>query len=189
MDGGAPDISLYLERAAAGDPDAARELLPLVYDELRALAHRHFDARDPGHTLEPTGLVHEAFLRLLGGDEPPSFERRAHFFGAAAQAMRRILVERARRSMREKRGGGRDRLTLDDGAMMPDDQAPELVALDEALDELRTMDPRKADIVMLRYFAGLTIEETAEAMGISKTTVSDEWSFARDWLHSQIREA
>lgn len=182
-----PDITLFLERAAAGDPRAAGELLPLVYDELRSLAHRQFHPRDPGHTLEPTGLVHEAFLRLLGGSEPPAFERRAHFFGAAAQAMRRILVERARKAMRDKRAAGRDRLTLDDGVLTPEQQAPEIVALDEALDELRQLDPRKADIVMLRYFAGLTIEDTARALAISKTTVSDEWAFARDWLHTQIK--
>lgn len=189
MADGVPDITLYLERAAAGDEEAANELLPLVYDELRALAHRQFDAGDPGHTLEPTGLVHEAFLRLLGGREPPSFTRRAHFFGAAARAMRRILVERARRSMRDKRGGGRHRLTLDEAIMTPDEQSSEIIALDEALDELRALDPRKSDIVMLRYFAGLTIEQTAQALGISKTTVSDEWSFARDWLHTQIRSS
>ena len=180
------DITTYLERAAAGDEAAANELLPIVYDQLRTMARRQFHPQDPGHTLEPTALVHDAYLRLLGG-KTPTFERRAHFFGAAARAMRRILIERARKALRDKRGGGRQHVTLDTRAFSPDEQAPELLALEDALKDLEAMDPRKARIVELRYFAGMTIEETAAALKLSKTTVSDEWAFARDWLHAQIR--
>lgn len=161
------------------------ELLPLVYDELRRLADQHMACEPPGQTLQPTALVHEVYLRLagqLGSD----WQNRAHFFAAAAEAMRRILVERARRHGRLKRGGGRERVPLVDVPDPPAEVDVDLVALDEALGRLETLDPRKAQIVNLRYFAGRTIEETAEVLGVSAATVKSEWKYAKAWLHREL---
>jgi RNA polymerase sigma factor (TIGR02999 family) len=185
------NVTRLAERAALGDDAAADELLPLVYDELRRLARARM-AREPGgldaQTLQPTGLVHEAWMRLVGEDAAASrWSGRAHFFGAAANAMRRVLVERARRRRRLKRGGGQQQVPLQEDAAaiaMPD--PVDLVALDEALDRLAAVDARKAQIVTLRYFAGLSIEETAAALDLSLTTVKDEWMLARAILHREL---
>ena len=181
------DCTRLMTGAASGDAAAADALLPLVYDELRKLAHHRLAHEPSGQTLQTTALVHEVFLRLVG-DPNARWDGRGHFFASAATAMRRILIERARRTQREKHGGGRKRLSLDDADIADEQRCDDVLALDEALKELEAKDPRKARIVMLRYFAGLTIEQTAEAMELSKTTVKDEWQFARAWLHGRIRQ-
>ena len=185
-------VTRILRLLAAGEVDAIpgnEELLPYVYEELRSIARRCMASESPGLTLQPTALVHEAYLRLVGDGDGPHWNSRGHFFAAAAQAMRRILIERARQKQAEKRGGGRHRVTLADvepssHAREPEPQA--LVELDVALSRLETLDDRKAKVVMLRYFAGLTIEQTAAATGLSVTTIKQEWQFARAWLQSEI---
>jgi RNA polymerase sigma factor (TIGR02999 family) len=164
-------------------PGSSAELLPLVYDELRRLA-RERKARGPaGLTLQPTALVHEAYLRLVGPEaEEVRWDRRGQFFAAAAMAMRRILVERARHHKRLTRGSGQKRVELDGDRAVIDPATTDLVALDEALDQLADHDARKAQVVMLRYFAGLTVEETAQAMDLSPATIRNEWMLARAWL-------
>lgn len=179
------DLTMLLEAAATGDGTAAERLLPLVYDHLRRLARSRMANERSGHTLEATALVHEAYLRLVGS-EGQRFENRAHFFGAAAIAMRRILVERARERAQLKRGGGRERVALDAGLRVDEDDPIQTLALDEAMTRLEARDPRKARVVMLRYFAGLSVEETAEAMDLSETTVKSEWAFARAWLRREL---
>lgn len=174
-----------LDSIAEGDAEAARDLLPLVYEELRQLARARMARETPGQTLTPTALVHEAYLRLVG-DAGSSWQNRAHFFAAAAQAMRRILIERARRYGRQKHGGGRWRVTLDEtliGAAAP---AGELLALDEALSRLSTQDREMAKVVELHQFAGLSIAETAAALGASQRTVSRRWTAARAWLRREL---
>ena len=173
------DVTRLLEAANRGDQQAAAELLPLVYDELRKLAATKLSHEQPGQTLDATALVHEAFLRLVGGQR---FEGRGHFFAAAAEAIRRILVEQARRRQAVKRGGQHRREELDPdlvAAPAPDD---ELLALHEALDRLAAAHPEKAAVVKLRYFAGLTADQAAEALGISSSTVDRHWTYARAWL-------
>jgi RNA polymerase sigma factor (TIGR02999 family) len=185
MLGGMADVTQLLDAAAAGDPKAAAELLPLVYDELRKLAAARMAEEKPGHTLQPTALVHEAYLRLVGGAER-AWDSRGHFFAAAAEAMRRIVVESARRKKRLKHGGGHGRIEVEladlPTRLPPDD----LIALDEALARLEQVDPVKARLVTLRYFAGLTIKQAAEALGISRVTAHRYWTFARAWLHQQM---
>jgi len=172
---------------------ASDALLPLVYEELRRLAHQRLSHEGAGLTLQPTALVHEAYLRLVKADDP-QWNSRGHFFAAAAHAMRRILVERARRVQSIKHGGQAVRLSLDevDGAqgfaIGADDLGEQLVRLDGALQRLERQDPRKSDVVMLRYFAGLNIEQTAEALGVSAATVKNEWRFARAWLHTEMEQ-
>lgn len=179
-------VTQILQAAEAGDPNAAADLLPLVYDELRRLAQRYMAREPPGHTLQPTALVHEAYVRLVGGDDV-SWESRGHFFAAAARVMRQTLVNRAHRYRSAKHGGGRRRLSLDKMEPIDDRWTPEqIVALDEVLERLDQVDPRKAKTVMLRFFAGLTIEETAQALGVSPTTVKDDWQFARTWLYREM---
>ncbi|MEE8106730.1 MAG: sigma-70 family RNA polymerase sigma factor [Planctomycetota bacterium] len=178
-------VSRILQAAEAGDPHAARELLPLVYDELRKLAHAHM-ANESSPTLQTTALVHEAYLRLVGSTDP-GWANRGHFFGAAARAMRRILVDRARRRHAIKRGGGRVHVPLSKVDVSAVEQSPaEVLGLNEALDRLERIDSRKVEIVMLRYFAGLTVKETAAALSLSATTVKDEWQFARAWLLNEM---
>ncbi len=177
-------VTEVLAAMARGEADAAERLLPLVYSELRALARARMARERPGQTLQPTALVHEAYLRLVG--DRVSWENRAHFFGAAAQAMRRILVERARRVARLKRGGSAERITLDDDAASVTPRSEDLIALDQALDRLAKHDRVMADVVMLRYFAGLTVTETAEALGASERTVHRQWTAARAWLRHQL---
>ena len=178
-------VTRMLRAAGKGDSKAAADLLPLVYSELRKLARARMAKTPPGNTLQPTALVHEAYLRLIGSDEV-SFTNRGHFFGAAAQAMRQILVEQARRKGSKKHGGDRKRLDVAD--IEPAIEAPseDLLALDEALTRLEQANPRKGKIVMLRYFAGLTDEETAAALGVSVRTVRREWRFIRAFLFDQL---
>lgn len=187
-------ITLLLAAANAGESRAAADLLPLVYNELRRLAAVHMANERSGSTLQPTALVHEAYVRLLGATEV-EWHNRGHFFAAAALAMRRILVDHARARAAQKRGGGGVRM---DGEAVNTIAAPEstashepvdLLALDGAIDRLRARDARQADVVMLRYFAGLTIEQTALALGLSPGTVKNEWTFARAWLRRELESA
>lgn len=184
------DVTRILAAIEGGDPQASAELLPLVYQELRRLAAARLAHEAPGQTLQPTALVHEAYLRLIG-TENPAWEGRGHFFAAAAEAMRRILIDKARRKRRHKHGGGRRKLTLDHGldVAAPEDNdelAEDLVALDAALDKLATEDPTKAELVKLRYFAGLTGEQAAAALGISRATAARYWTYARAWLYHEM---
>jgi RNA polymerase sigma factor (TIGR02999 family) len=170
-----------------GGPGTSGELLPEVYDELRKLARaRLARERHSSQTLQPTALVHEAYLRVSGERGEQRWDRRGHFFAAAALAMRRILVERARHYQRIKHGSGAERVELDTGVMRVDPALTDLVAVDEALTRLEQIDPRKAQIVTLRYFAGLSIEETAGALDLSPATVKNEWTFARAWLYRAL---
>jgi RNA polymerase sigma factor (TIGR02999 family) len=180
------DVTRLLDAAAAGDPHAAAELLPLVYDELRALAAGRMAAETPGQTLQPTALVHEAYLRLIGADPGRHWNGRGHFFAAAAEAMRRILVEAARRKGRERHGGGRARIDLDPVAAPAPQTDDDLLALDDALTRLAATDPPAARLVELRYFAGLTMPEAAAALGVPLRTAERNWAFARAWLHRAI---
>jgi RNA polymerase sigma factor (TIGR02999 family) len=169
-----------------GDAHAAAHLLPLVYDELRKLAAQRLALEKPGQTLQPTALVHEAYLRLVEGAHAPHWNSRGHFFTAAAQAMRRILVENARRKRRLKRGGGAARQELQESNLVAPDVPDDLVALDEALAQLALVDPRAAELVNLRYFAGLTIPQAAEVLGVAPRTADFLWAYARAWLLRKI---
>jgi len=177
-----------------GDPHAARQLLPLVYDELRMLAVQRMASEKAGQTLQATALVHEAYLRLISNDESIHWNGRGHFFAAAAEAMRRILIERARRRQRVRHGGGRVRLDLerlDSTELVSDDgaePAEELLALDEALTRLAAQESAAAEVVKLRYFAGLTTEQVAEALGISVRTANRHWAYAKAWLYQQLSD-
>ena len=177
------DVTRLLEAATRGDPKAAAELLPLVYDELRKLAAARLAAEKPGQTLQATALVHEAYLRLVGEQQ---FRGRGHFFAAAAEAMRRIHVEAARRKAALKRGGGLDRGELAGSEIAAPEPDTDLLALDEALTQLAATDSLAADLVKLRYFAGLTSEEAAAALGISPRTADRTWAYARSWLRKRI---
>jgi RNA polymerase sigma factor (TIGR02999 family) len=179
-------VTRLLNEAGAGDPQAAADLLPLVYQQLRALAARKMRRERPDRTLEATALVHEAYLRLVDETSVRQWDDRWHFFAAAAEAMRRILVENARRSGRIKRGGGRRRLSLDELELTIDEPPPDLLALDEALDEFARHHPAKARLVKLRYFAGLTMDEAAQAMKISVRSAGRDWAYARAWLFARI---
>ena len=183
------DVTRMLSAIERGDPHAASQLLPLVYDELRKLAAQKLALENPGQTLQATALVHEAYVRLVGGDELQYWDGRGHFFAAAAEAMRRILIDRARQKRSEKRGGSMRRVELDNGATLttPDERAvDDLIALDEALGEFEVKDPLKARLVKLRYFAGLSIEESAAALGISPASAKRYWVFARSWLYGKV---
>jgi RNA polymerase sigma factor (TIGR02999 family) len=183
------DVSRILALAEQGDPVAARELLPLVYGELRKLASARLADEKPGHTLQPTALVHEAYLRIVGVGEPQPFNSRGHFFAAAAaEAMRRILVESARRKQRQKRGGDRDREPLEPDQIAAPESSDELLELDAALDKLAAEHPRKAELVKLRYFAGLTQEQAAETLGIGVSTADRDWAYARAWLFREVSQ-
>ena len=170
-----------------GGPGTSGEMLPEVYDELRRLARaRLARERDPNQTLQPTALVHEAYLRVSADEPARGWDRRGHFFAAAALAMRRILVERARHYQRIKHGSGAERVDLDSGILRADPALTDLVAVDEALARLELTDPRKAQVVSLRYFAGLSVDETAAALDLSPSTVKNEWTFARAWLYRAL---
>jgi RNA polymerase sigma factor (TIGR02999 family) len=183
------NVTRLLDAAAAGDRKAAAELLPLVYDELRKLAAARMAAEKPGYTLQATALVHEAYLRLVGPADGSRWDGRAHFFAAAAEAMRRILVEAARRKAAARHGGAMHRQPLDPEAAAVPQHREDLLALDEALDRLATEDPLKADLVKLRYFVGLTLPEAAAALGLSERTAGRHWAFARAWLRRAVEEA
>ncbi len=183
---GAAAITLVLRAAGAGDPAASAKLLPLVYQQLRRLAKSHMRLERPDQTLQATALVHEAYVRLVDQTRVQEWDGRWHFFAAAAEAMRRILVDNARRKGRLKRGGDGRRLSLDAVELTVDNPPNDLLALDEALIEFAQKHPEKAQLVKLRYFAGLTIEEAAQALGISPRTAGRSWAYARAWLFSRI---
>jgi RNA polymerase sigma factor (TIGR02999 family) len=179
------DVSRLLRDIEDGAPHASEQLLPLVYDELRRLAAQKLASEGPGQTLQATALVHEAYMRMVGGDEARKWEGCDHFFAAAAQAMRRILVDNARRKRTRKRGGGLERRPLEEVAAPRSDD--ELLALDEALRTLAETEPVKARLVELRYFAGMTGEQAAKVLGISPATADRHWAFARAWLRNEVR--
>ena len=178
-------VTELLVRWREGDRLALDELMPLVYDELRRLAARHMRGERPGHTLQTSDLVNEAYLRLAGHEEI-QWQNRAHFFAVAAQAMRRILVDHARRRGNRKRGGGMHRVALDEALIVSDERAAEVVALDDALARMAEIDPRKSQLVELRFFGGLSIEEAAEVLKVSPGTVMRDWTFVKAWLRKEI---
>jgi RNA polymerase sigma factor (TIGR02999 family) len=182
------DVTQILNAMAEGDPQAADRLLPLVYDELRRLAADRLKREAPGQTLQASDLVHEAYLRLVGAGEQPDWDGRGHFFAAAAESMRRILVERARRKKRIKHGGGRNRIDWEAAASIAGEASEDIVALDDALSKLAAEDPAKAELVKLRFFAGLTMSEIALVMGISLATAERYWTYARTWLYAELKD-
>lgn len=181
------DVTRIIKAIQQGDKGATDELLPLVYDELRKLAAQKLSQEPPGQTLQATALVHEVYLRLVGS-ENHSWDGQGHFFAAAAEAMRRILVETARRKHSNKRGGDRHKVALTEADWIMNEPSMDLIALDEALNRLTEVYPSVADLVKLRYFAGLTIEQVAQAQGISRRTAVDRWRFAQAWLYREIRK-
>jgi RNA polymerase sigma factor (TIGR02999 family) len=182
------DATRILNAIKQGDPHAAEQLLPLVYDELRKLAAQKMAQEQPGQTLQATALVHEAYARLVGANPEQSWDNRGHFFAAAAEAMRRILIDNARRKKRDRHGGDQHRVALSDDLPTPDATVEQLLAVDEALAKLASQDQAAADLVKLHYFAGLTIEDAAEALGVSRAGAYRLWTFARAWLLNEIRE-
>lgn len=181
------EVIRLLDASAAGDEQALEQLFPLVYEELRRIARRHMRQEQAGHTLQTTALVHETYLKLAG--RQPRWQNRAHFFAIAARAMREILIDYARTRNRDKRGGGLRPVPLDGsdgGAVMPPERLQELIDLDEALKGLAALAPRQSRVVELRYFGGLTVEDTAEVLGVSPGTVATEWRLARGWLRSEL---
>jgi RNA polymerase sigma factor (TIGR02999 family) len=183
------EVTRLLNSIEQGDPSAAEKLLPLVYDELRRLAAQRLTHEKPGQTLDATALVHEAYLRLVGVEQSQQFNGRGHFFAAAAESMRRILVDAARRKKRPKHGGERHRVELDEGLSLSADRAGELLSLHEALDQLEAESPEKARLVKLRYFAGLSHQDAADAMGVSRATADRYWSYAKAFLRCAMEEA
>ena len=187
----AGDVTRILDAIEAGDAQAAERLLPIVYEALRELANRRMAEESPGQTLQATALVHEAYLRLLGnaeGASGPGWDSRGHFFAAAAEAMRRILIDRARAKQAEKRGGGRRRIDLEDADLRVDAVPDEIIELDAALQKLAAEDPTKAELVKLRFFAGVKLKEAARLLGISPTTADRHWSYARAFLYHELHE-
>jgi len=182
------DVTLLLIAVQQGDPTAAEKLLDLLYEELRRLAASKMAREAPGHTLQPTALVHEAWLRLVGSQNP-KFENRAHFFAAAAEAMRRILIDRARRKLTERHGGSFERVDLDGRDFVAPAADEQLLAVHEILDNLAKEHPIQAEVVKLRYFVGMTNEETADALGISVATVKNYWTFARTWIFNELKNS
>jgi RNA polymerase sigma factor (TIGR02999 family) len=182
------EVTRILSAIEQGDPQAAEQLLPLVYDELRKLAAQKLAQEPSGQTLQPTALVHEAYLRLVDVAQAQRWDSRGHFFAAAAEAMRRILVERARHKATKKRGGKLRRLDFEQISVADDDRADSLLALDEALTDLQEHDPQAVGLVKLRYFAGLTHQEAAEALGIGRRVADRLWALARAWLYQRLTE-
>ena len=187
MLGGMADVTQLLNAIERGDPRAAAELLPLVYDELRKLAAARMAEEAPDHTLQPTALVHEAYLRLVAGHHPRDWNGRGHFFAAAAEAMRRILVDAARKKCSLKRGGDRDRIELDQLEVSSQQRPDVVLALHEALTKLAATDPQAAELVELRFFAGFTVQEAAAILGISPRNADFLWAYARTWLLKELQ--
>jgi len=182
------DVTQILSEIEKGDPSACEELLPLVYDELRKLAAAKLAQEKPGQTLQATALVHDAYLRMVNVEKAQHWDSRGHFFAAAAEAMRRILVDIARRKKRPIHGGNLQRVDLDAACTFAKEPSDDILALDEALERFATSDPKKADLVKLRFFAGMTIPEAADALGISHATAERYWTYARCWLFSELDE-
>ncbi|GMV25661.1 MAG: hypothetical protein AMXMBFR58_16920 [Phycisphaerae bacterium] len=182
------EVTQLLDRAQRGEPRATEELFPIVYDELRSIAAGFLRGESNAQTMQPTALVHEAYLRLVGPDQAP-WENRAHFFGAAATAIRRILIDHARHRGRVRRGGNAKRVPLDDGLAAVAPEEIDLVGLDAALNKLAAVDAQKSRVVELRFFGGLTVEQTALVLGISTSTVARDWQFARVWLSRELSES
>ena len=182
------DVTRILGKIEAGDPAAAKDLMPLVYDELRKLAAERMAQEQPGQTLQATALVHDAYIRLVDVDKAQHWDSRGHFFAAAAEAMRRILVEHARAKGRHKRGGGMERVDLDSECAIAESSQFDLLAVDEALTRLATEEPVKAKLVTLRYFGGLSMPEAAHALGVSLATAERYWTFAKSWLFAALSE-
>jgi RNA polymerase sigma factor (TIGR02999 family) len=182
------DVTQILSEIEQGDPAAAELLLPLIYDELRRLAAARLQHEKPGQTLQATALVHEAYLRLIGSENDARWNSRGHFFAAAAEAMRRILVDAARRKATAKHGGEFNRIELNDEQLATAEPRLDLLALNDALDQLAARDPRKAELVKLRFFAGLTLAEAAIALGISASTADADWAYAKAWLRLQVAD-
>jgi RNA polymerase sigma factor (TIGR02999 family) len=180
------DLTSILSAVQRGDGEAADKLLPLVYEELRKLAAAKMAHERPGQTLQPTALVHEAWLRL-GGDQDAKWGDRAHYFAAAAEAMRRILIDNARRKLARRHGGGQERVPIDDVEIADAPKDDDLLAINDALEKLAAQDNKKAELVKLRYFVGLSVDEAAEVLGIAPRTAKLWWSYARAWLHEEIR--
>lgn len=181
------DVTQILSRIESGDPSATEQLLPLVYEELRKLAAAKLSHEKPGQTLQATALVHEAYLRLVDVEKVQQWDSRGHFFAAAAEAMRRILVDSARRKASLKRGGDLDRIDVPEIAQLSDNKQVDLIALDEALTMLEQLHPENTQILKLRFFAGLSLEEAAQAVGISRATAQRKWAYARAWLFGQLQ--
>jgi RNA polymerase sigma factor (TIGR02999 family) len=180
------DVTLILSAIEAGDPHAAAQLLPIVYEELRKLAAQNLVREAPGQTLDATSLVHEAYLRLIGRDAEQHWDSRRHFFAAAAESMRRILIENVRRKRRSKHGGDRQRVELDQVLSVAQTPPDDLLALDEALSKFAAEEPAKAELVKLRYFSGRSLSEAAQLLGISRATAKRWWAFARAWLYCAL---
>jgi RNA polymerase sigma factor (TIGR02999 family) len=183
------DITRILSAIEEGDPKAADQLLPLVYVELRKLAGQKMAQEKPGQTLQATALVHEAYIRLVDVDTPQHWNSRGHFFGAAAEAMRRILVENALRKERPRHGGDRQRIELDEAVSLAEDRKDEVLAVNEALEKLAAESPEKAALVSLRYFAGMSLQEAAQSLGISRATASRYWTYAKVYLYCAMEDA
>jgi RNA polymerase sigma factor (TIGR02999 family) len=183
------DVTRILSAIEQGDPHAAEELLPLVYEELRKLAAQRLTGEAPGQTLQATALVHDAYLRLVDVDRVQHWDSRGHFFAAAAEAMRRILIDNARRKRRPKHGGDRRRIDLDAAASVVDPPADDFLALDEALTKLAAEEPIKANLVKLRFFAGLPLPEAARLLGLSTRTAERYWTYARVWLYAELNDS
>jgi RNA polymerase sigma-70 factor (ECF subfamily) len=179
------DVTLLLSELSRGNQAAGEELVPLVYEELKRLARSYMRAERPGHTLQTTALVHEAYVKLVN-QRAANWQGRSHFFGIAAQVMRRILIDHARNRLRKKRGGPQEALTLDEVLVFSPERSEELVKLDEALERLAKLDARQSRIVELRFFGGLSVEETSECLGVSAKTVKRDWSVAKAWLHGEL---
>ena len=183
------DVTQILSQIESGDPAAAEQLLPLVYNELRRLAAARLANEKPGQTLQATALVHEAYVRLVDVHHPQFFNSRRHFFAAAAESMRRILVDNVRRKQRPKHGGDRQRVNLDEVGGLADDRFDELLVIHEALSKLAEESPEKAELVKLRYFAGMSVPEAADALGISRATADRYWAYAKVFLYCQMEDA
>ncbi|SRR6266852_4771079 len=187
MGSSSPDVTVLLSELTRGNQGAAEKLIPLVYDELKRLARSYMRRERQDHTLQATALVHEAYLKLVR-QQAANWQSRSHFFGIAAQLMRRILTDHARGHLRERRGGVKEVLPLNEAVVFSPEHSEELVRLDEALERLANLDARQSRIVELRFFGGLTVEETAEFLGISPKTVKRDWSVAKAWLHGELRQ-